>query len=174
MTAFKIEVTDGPVIAALNQLAAQAADLTPAMQAIAGLLERQTEDNFAAEAGPLGKWPALKNPGERRKGGKILQDTGRLAASLHSWATADEAGVGVSAIYAAIHQLGGQTKPHVILPRNKKALAFGGHLVKKVNHPGSLIPARPFLPVTPDAQLQVGLEDEVIETLQAYILKGVA
>ncbi|MBK6402087.1 MAG: phage virion morphogenesis protein [Rhodocyclaceae bacterium] len=170
MTAFRIEVTDGPVIDALNQLAAQAADPTPAMRAIAGLLERQAEDNFAAESGPLGKWPALKNPGERRKGGKILQDTGRLAASLHSWATADEAGVGVSAIYAAIHQLGGQTKPHVILPRNKKALAFGGHVVKKVNHPGSLIPARPFLPVTPYGRLQDGLEEEVLDAIQAHLL----
>lgn len=159
MTAFKIEVADGPVIAALNRLAAQAADLTPAMRAIAGLLERQTEDNFAAESGPLGKWPALAastRKARAQKGkwpGKMLQmSAAGLASSVHSWATAGEAGVGASAVYAAIHQLGGQAG------RGLKAA----------------IPPRPYLPAFPDGRLQAGLEDEVIETLQAYILRGVA
>lgn len=150
MTAFKIEVADGPVIAALNRLAAQAADLTPAMRAIAGLLERQTEDNFAAEAGPLGKWPALKD--KKRQGGKILQDTGRLAASVTPFWSATEAGIGSNAIYAAIHQLGGK--------------AGRGHK--------ATIPPRPYLPAFPDGRLQGGLEDEVIEVIRGYILKAVA
>ncbi len=29
------------------------------------------------------------------------------------------------------------TKPHEITPKNKKALAFGGRVYKKVNHPGT-------------------------------------
>ncbi len=29
------------------------------------------------------------------------------------------------------------SKPHVILPKNGKALAFGGKVYKKVNHPGT-------------------------------------
>lgn len=48
--------------------------------------------------------------------------------------------------YANIQERGGTTRPHVILPRNAKALRFmmGGRVVfaKKVNHPGSRIPAR--------------------------------
>lgn len=51
--------------------------------------------------------------------------------------------------YAAIHEFGGKTKAHDIEPRNKKALKFqmGGKDVfaKIVRHPGSNIPARPYL-----------------------------
>lgn len=51
--------------------------------------------------------------------------------------------------YAAIHEYGGRTKPHLILPRNAKALHFmvGGKDVfaARVNHPGSKIPQRSYL-----------------------------
>lgn len=51
--------------------------------------------------------------------------------------------------YARIHEEGGQTPAHVILPKNGKFLVFtiGGKKIftKKVNHPGSVIKARPFL-----------------------------
>jgi phage gpG-like protein len=122
MTAFRIEVTDGPVIDALNQLAAQAADPTPAMRAIAGLLERQAEDNFAAESGPLGV-AGTQESGECRKGGKISghRTPGRV---VDSWATADEAGVGAAPSMLP-SKLGGQTKPY----RNKRR--HFAHVVKK-------------------------------------------
>ena len=49
--------------------------------------------------------------------------------------------------YAAAHELGAVTRPHDIRPRNKKALYWEGaaHPVKVVHHPGSRIPARPFI-----------------------------
>lgn len=51
--------------------------------------------------------------------------------------------------YAAIHEFGGQTPPHEILPNKAKALAFimGGKQVfaKRVQHPGSKMPERSFL-----------------------------
>lgn len=52
--------------------------------------------------------------------------------------------------YAAIHEFGGQTAPHLILPKKAQALAFtskGGEQVfaRKVNHPGSKMPERSFL-----------------------------
>jgi phage gpG-like protein len=65
--------------------------------------------------------------------------------------------VGTNLVYARIHELGGQTKPHVITPRAGKVLCFtrAGRAASKsegnlafariVNHPGSKIPARPFL-----------------------------
>ena len=82
--------------------------------------------------------------------------------------------VGTNLVYAKIHELGGQTKPHIIEPRNAKILVWAGigtfgkgetkatgRLTKKgykaqgaagnltfarvVHHPGSKIPARPFL-----------------------------
>lgn len=51
--------------------------------------------------------------------------------------------------YAAIHEFGGRTPPHVILPKNGDALKFmmNGKTVfaKKVNHPGSVMPERSFM-----------------------------
>lgn len=51
--------------------------------------------------------------------------------------------------YAAAHEFGVITRPHDIRPRNAKALAFmfGGNqtFAKVVHHPGSKIPARPYL-----------------------------
>lgn len=51
--------------------------------------------------------------------------------------------------YARIQEEGGQTGPHVILPRNVSVLAFEGPaglvFAKRVNHPGSNIPARPYM-----------------------------
>ena len=33
--------------------------------------------------------------------------------------------------------------------------AFGGRVVKSVNHPGSVIPARPFLSITPGGEQKI-------------------
>ena len=54
-----------------------------------------------------------------------------------------------AAKYAAAHEFGVVTKPHVILPRNASVLSFmwNGKRVffKKVNHPGSKIPERSYM-----------------------------
>jgi phage gpG-like protein len=51
--------------------------------------------------------------------------------------------------YAAIHEFGGRTAPHDIVPTKAQALAFmmGGNQVfaKIVHHPGSNIPQRSFM-----------------------------
>ncbi|HXP29714.1 MAG TPA: hypothetical protein VN832_01400 [Stellaceae bacterium] len=51
--------------------------------------------------------------------------------------------------YGAIQEFGGTTRAHLIAAKQAKALAFslGGQLVfaKRVNHPGSRIPAHSFL-----------------------------
>ena len=56
---------------------------------------------------------------------------------------------GESVVYAHIHEFGGQTRPHLIVAKNGKALAFsmgGNTLIRRsVNHPGSKIPERSFL-----------------------------
>jgi phage gpG-like protein len=76
--------------------------------------------------------------------------------------------IGSNLEYAAIHEFGGVTRPHVIEAKAGSALAFvhsrfigpvrrtqkgkffkgdtsGISVVKKVNHPGSVMPARPYL-----------------------------
>lgn len=51
--------------------------------------------------------------------------------------------------YAAIHEYGGQTRPHMIFPKNARALHFmvanGEVFAAKVSHPGSRIPSRSYL-----------------------------
>lgn len=51
--------------------------------------------------------------------------------------------------YATIQHEGGQTAPHEILPRRKKALMWPGasHPVRRVRHPGSRIKAKYFFKI---------------------------
>ena len=80
-----------------------------------------------------------------------MQLTGSLASSLERDFGRTYAVVGTAKPYAAAHQFGAVTKPHVIRARNGKALKIPGvGFRRSVNHPGSTIPARPFLGIGPD------------------------
>ncbi|WP_445372701.1 phage virion morphogenesis protein [Methylomonas sp. HW2-6] len=80
----------------------------------------------------------------KRKGGP-LKKTGRMLASLNYQVSANTLILGFDgardAKLAAIHH--GGTDPYVIRPRNKQALAFGGIVRRRVNHPG--LPKRELL-----------------------------
>lgn len=141
------------VITAMKRAAAEMGDKRPLLRGIAGIMMVAVEDNFEQQGRPA--WVDL-HPGTKlsraKEGtwpGKILQRTGQLAASVVRLSDSNTATVGSNKVYAAIQQLGGQTKPHVIRAKNKRALSFGGIVVRQVNHPGSKIPARPFLGMTP-------------------------
>ena len=60
-----------------------------------------------------------------------------------------EARVGTNVVYARIHEFGGTTSPHEIRPRHGKVLRFpvpgGFAFAKSIQHPGSVMPARPWL-----------------------------
>lgn len=65
--------------------------------------------------------------------------------------------------YAGIHEYGGTTSPHVIVPKKAKALAFMGKggvvFAQKVNHPGSVMPERSFLRSSlSDLSIRISLE----------------
>lgn len=64
---------------------------------------------------------------------------------------------GQAVAYAAIHEFGGRTAPHLIVPKKAKALSFsmGGRQVfaRAVHHPGSRIPERSYLRSTVREQL---------------------
>jgi phage gpG-like protein len=119
-------------------------------------------ESTKASRAAKGKWP-----------GKMLQVSGQLASSITTAHTNNTAQVGTSVIYAAIHQFGGQTAPHTIAAKYAKALAWpGGGFAKKVNHPGSKIPARPFLPFTSEGgvpELQPSAQAAVIATANRFI-----
>ncbi|MFT4464754.1 MAG: phage virion morphogenesis protein [Sodalis sp. (in: enterobacteria)] len=125
---------------ALERLAQSLSPRQPLMCALSEELYDAVMENFEQEGRP--RWLPIACAG------KILQQSGRLAASIDSDADNDQAVVGTNVVYARIHQQGGTTRPHVIRPRYKKALTFNGRVVKNVNHPGSTIPAQPFLSLT--------------------------
>lgn len=68
--------------------------------------------------------------------------------------------------YARIHEYGGQTRPHDIVPRNAKALHFwiGGKEVfsQRVHHPGSKIPMRSYMRSSL-REMQARLSGEIAE-----------
>jgi phage gpG-like protein len=115
---------------------------------------RSIELNFQ-EGGRPERWVDLQ-PGTkeaRRKQGTwpgqiLVRSAGGLAASFQGDWDNDQATAGTNKAYAAIQNFGGTTRPHVIKPRFKRALAFGGVVVRQVNHPGSRIPARRFMNLT--------------------------
>lgn len=90
---------------------------------------------------------------DNKLSGQLLRrKTGTLARSINvelsEQADGFSARVGdlkKAVVYASIHEYGGVTPPHVILPKKKKALAFGGGVYAKVNHPGSRILEKRYL-----------------------------
>jgi phage virion morphogenesis protein len=138
-----ITVDDKQLQAALAQLASSVLDMTPAMRKIAGTLAMVVEDNFAAEGRP--RW----QPSQRAasSGGKTLQQTGRLASSIVTDYDASSVVIGSNAEYARIHQLGGK--------------AGRGHSVE--------LPARPYLPVTADGDLQPEASEAVLATVLRHL-----
>lgn len=105
MIEIKIEAEN--VLSALSRLEQAATNASPVMAAIAGVMHDAVEENFAQEGRP--KWAGLSpRTLKRRAGGKILQDRGRLAASIVERHDANSAAVGTNVVYAAIHQFGGQ------------------------------------------------------------------
>lgn len=156
-----------PIIHALRAMISQLQDRQELMRNLAGVMHGAIEDNFDAGGRPA--WADL-HPGTKaaraKQGtwpGQILVRSGQLVASLQDQWDNDHARVGTNKAYAAIINFGGQTRPHVIKPKFKRALAFGGVVVRQVNHPGSKIPAREFMTLT------VGDAAELVHEAQQFV-----
>jgi phage gpG-like protein len=97
----------------------------------------------------------LKSKVQQNLTNRILQiRTGKLVRSIFEQVTNSTNEVSGRVYssglpYAAIQEFGGQTKAHIIEAKNGKALMFnmGGKQVffKRVNHPGSNIPAHHYM-----------------------------
>lgn len=165
----KIQIDDNGILIALRQAQARVGNMRPLMAGMATLMLEAVEENFDKETDPEtgARWKALaestlRQRRESGRGGKILQVSGQLAGSIQPDYGNTFALVGTNKVYAAAHQLG--SSPYTIKPRTKKALAFGGVVVKSVNHPG--LPARKFLGLT--KQHAQAIKDSV----EKYITQG--
>lgn len=81
---------------------------------------------------------------------RLFNSTGRLFNSVYVTRRENLIVASVRDVpYARILEEGGVTSPHVIVPRVASVLAFEGPdglvFAKRVNHPGSRIPARPYV-----------------------------
>ncbi|GAA5102721.1 phage virion morphogenesis protein [Wohlfahrtiimonas larvae] len=124
----------------IEQLLNQCKNRSPLMKKLSIVVLNEVTDNFRYGGRPA--WLPVA------RGGVPLTLTGHLRDSFREFNTADIAGAGTNVVYAGIHNKGGKTRPHVIRPKNKKALRFGGRFAKSVNHPGSKIDKREFLMIT--------------------------
>jgi phage gpG-like protein len=121
---------------------------------------------------------ALESRIQRKLSGEALQTrSGALAASISSAMESNESATAISlsstgVSYAAIQEFGGKTAAHEIIAVNAKALAFrsgaGQVFRKRVDHPGSSIPARSFLASSLNEMrdgIVLGLKQAILEAL---------
>jgi phage gpG-like protein len=160
---------DDQISPAIRVLAGKMQNLTPVHRSIGiGLvaLAKRAFDEPALRPTP---WPAKHD-------GTVA--TLRRSSTLWRSLRVIQAGptgvtIGSDRPYAAIHQLGGQTKPHPITARRARSLYFqlGAKSIhaKSVQHPGSRIPARPFFPVTPNGDLTAAARQTIGQVLAAYL-----
>jgi phage virion morphogenesis protein len=146
----------------LDQLIRKTEDLRPLMERIGAYGEESTVNRFETQKGPDGKtWaPSAR---VRAKGGQTLVDSGRLRGSITWRADADSAEWGTNLIYASTHQEGAS-----IRAKGDGRLTFfipglGFRSPQEV-----VIPARPFLGLDDDDQVEIGalIQDYLLEALQ--------
>lgn len=187
---FEIKIESQAVISVLDRLARAGQDMSPVMREISAELASETEANFAAQGRP--KWLGIK-PRKGRAGGKILQDTGQLAASITTGSDATSASIGSNKVYAAIHQLGGSinkaAQSRLVRHRTdakgnllrSEALGGKGLIFAKDSHKRATarwfaqgahtinIPARPFLPVDAAGNLQPETAESILGLVNNYL-----
>lgn len=143
----------------LNQAARQMSNTHPLMRTISAQLLSQTQQNFRAQGRP--KWPELaastiknyQRLGINTTG--LLRRSSSLYNSVQRSSTADTATISAgggnqAGAYAAIHQFGGK--------------AGRGRKVK--------IPARPYLPIDKNKNLQPEAAKGVHEVLMAHLRRS--
>jgi len=150
----------------LREISSRVSNMSPILKAIGDRVVEQTKRRFEA-GGPAPDgtpWEPPKSQNTKRI--RTLTVSGHLRDSIRFQIIGNNAvAVGTNKEYAAIHQLGGQTAAHIIRPRNKGGLFWPGarHPMKLVRHPGSVIPARPFLGVSEANSTEIlGLINEYI------------
>lgn len=130
----------------LKKVAERCGNLSPIMKAIGDRVTEQTKRRFEAGGPAPGgtPWQPPKTPNPKRR--RTLTVSGHLRDSIrYQMLGKNTLAIGTNRVYAAIHQLGGRTAAHDILPLRKKALKTPYGIFRRVRHPGSVIPARPFL-----------------------------
>lgn len=173
---FEIRIEHDGISDEIQRLARQGEDLTALLYSIGQGIEERTDKRFATGTGPDGQsWKANSpvtlarealrlavSAGNRRKDGSLnrrgqralaakrplIGETSTLRDQIVSSVSGNAVELAATAVYAAIQQFGG-------------AKSQFGHLWGD-------IPARPFLPVTPDGDLYADEAEEVMRDIGDY------
>lgn len=147
MAVISVQVTDKPVMDALQELSRRVSDISEPLNEIGIEFAERIRQQFSRGESPYGnKWAALsavtqaKNKG-RRSGGEPLRDTGRLMASISHQMSDGGKTVSISATnvkYANTHQFGARQGQYGRTKRNGPI-------------PWGNVPARPFMPIVGSA-----------------------
>ena len=133
----------------LERLSKALENKTPLLRRIANTLQNVTEESFDKQASPFGeKWkPNAPKTLQKKRGNKILIQSGLLSQSFTQKVTGTSAQVGTNKEYAAIHQFGGKAG------RNRKVI----------------IPARPFMPIKQNGEIPKDLGDRLEREVVDYL-----
>ncbi|AOJ10592.1 phage virion morphogenesis protein [Burkholderia mayonis] len=134
----EIEIDDTRYEGAIARVRALMHDASPITALIATEMLDAVEENFAQQGRPkwLGLSPkTLKRRREEAGTGKILQRSGRLAASVVQTHDATSARVGTNVVYAAIHQFGGTIQRHPMSGYVRLRKGRDGMIMRQANHP---------------------------------------
>lgn len=142
----EIEINAREVQARIEQAAAKLENMRPLMQRVAGVLEHETEADFAAQGrppwAPLSKATIAKRlkRNQGRTVQRILQDRDILASSISTQYGADSAQIGVGGAardYAAIHQFGGTIQRAAQSRKTRLRTDTKGNVVRQGNEDGA-------------------------------------
>lgn len=160
-----------PIVNALKRVIKADKNPLPLHNQIGEYLVRSTQDRFDDQVSPEGsRWQSIDPVTmafKRIK--KILTESSRLRDSVVYQATDDNIEWGTNVIYGGIHQDGGKTKAHDIRAKKGGGLMFPGldHPLKVVHHPGSIIPARPFIGISDEDA------GEILDRIHDYYAEAV-
>lgn len=139
-----IQLDSSQVGTALAELEARLGDLRTPLNDIAEYLHRSTDDRFRQQIGPDGTpWvPLAATTLARKKGPRILRESGTLQDTLRHQVSGDELSFGTDRPYGAVHQFG--------QPRGGSGKTRRGAPI-----PWGDIPARPYLGLSTDDEAEI-------------------
>lgn len=139
-----IQLDGSQVGRALAELETRLGDLRTPLNDIAEYLHRSTDNRFRQQIGPDGPpWvPLAAATLVRKKGTRILRESGTLQDTLRHQVSGDELSFGTDRPYGAIHQFG--------QPRGGSGKTRRGAPI-----PWGDIPARPYLGLSTDDEAEI-------------------
>ncbi|MGQ7818818.1 phage virion morphogenesis protein [Metapseudomonas furukawaii] len=141
--------------AVLEQLAAYLDDLATPLQDLSEYMQLSTDERFRAQVGPEGTPWAPLSPATlaRKKGARILRESGVLQDTLRGQIEGNELHFGTDRPYGAVHQFG--------QPKGKSGTTRRGASI-----PWGDIPARPYLGLSAED------ENEIPMILRDYLAES--